>query len=43
MLLPLWRVLPITILTLPVRSVISNDLGEGYTEGLGYELWKRGA
>ena len=36
MLLPLRRVLTITILTLPVCSVVSDDLGEGYTEGPGY-------
>lgn len=36
MLLALRRVLAIAVLTLPVRSVITNDLGERYTEGLGY-------
>lgn len=39
MLLALWRVLTIAILALPMRSVISNDLGERYTEGLGYAFF----
>lgn len=40
MLLALWRVLTIAVLTLPVCSVISDDLGERYTEGLGYAFWR---
>lgn len=36
MLLALWRVLAIGVLALPVRSVITDDLGEWDTEGLGY-------
>lgn len=40
MLLALQMILAIAVLTLPVRSVISNDLGERYTEGLGYAFWE---
>lgn len=36
MLFPGRRVQTVTILTLPVRPVVSNDLGEGYAKGLGY-------
>lgn len=36
MFLSLRRVLPIAVLTLPVRSIISNDLGQGYAERMGY-------
>lgn len=39
MLLTLWRILAKAVLTLPLRSVISNDLGEGYAEGLGDAFW----
>ena len=41
MLLTLWRVLTIAVLTLPVCSVICDDLGEWYTEGLGYGFCKK--
>lgn len=40
MLLALRMILTIAVLALPVRSVISNDLGERYTEGLGYAFWE---
>ena len=39
MLLALWMVLTIAILALTVRSVVSDDLGERYTEGLGHAFW----
>lgn len=39
MLLALRRVLTMAVLTLPVSSVISDDLGEHYAEGLGYAFW----
>lgn len=44
MLLALLMVLTIGILTQPVRSVVRDDLGEQYTESLGYvfwEIWKK--
>lgn len=41
-LLPLRRVQAVSILALPVRSVISNNLGQGYAEGLGYTLCGEG-
>lgn len=39
MLLALRMVLTIAVLALPVRSVVSDDLGERYTEGLGHAFW----
>lgn len=39
MLLSLRMVLTIAVLTLPVRSVIGDDLGERYTESLGHAFW----
>lgn len=41
MLLPLWRVLTKRILSLPVSSVVGDDLGQGYTKGLGYEFCEK--
>ena len=41
MLLALRRVLTIAVLTLPVCSVVGDDLGERYTEGLGYAFWEK--
>lgn len=38
MLLPLWGVQAVSILSLSVCSVISDDLGKGYAKGLGYAL-----
>lgn len=42
MLLALRRVLAIAVLTLPVRSVIGDDLGEHYAEGLRDAFWGGG-
>lgn len=41
MLLPQGMVLTKAVLTLPVRSVVSDDLGERDAKSLGYALWKR--
>lgn len=41
MFLALWMVLTIAVLTLPVRPVIGDDLGERDAEGLGYAFWKK--
>lgn len=40
MLLALWVILAVAVLPLPVRSVVGNDLGEWYAEGLGYAFWE---
>lgn len=34
-------VLTVAVLTLPVRPVVSNDLGEGDAEGLGHAFYTR--
>lgn len=39
MLLTLWMILPIAVLALPVRPVVSDDLGKRYAEGLWYAFW----
>lgn len=39
MLLSGWGVMPIAVLLLSVDSVVGDDLGQGYAEGLGNTLW----
>lgn len=39
MLLTRWRVVTIAVLSLSVGSVVGDDLGQRYTEGLGNVFW----
>lgn len=41
MLLALDVIQPIAVLSLPVRPVVGNDLGQGYAEGLRCTFWDK--